>query len=83
MYMCIYNMYVYMHIYVCMYMYMPLGGSSTKLSFQSLNRDDVNSVHHVMPMGMYEGIGEEYNHPTSCVQANIRSVAMQCMRVSS
>ncbi len=47
-------------IYMYTYMYMPLGGSSTKLSFQSLNRDDVNSVHHVMPVGMYEGIGEEY-----------------------
>ena len=52
---CVY-IYVYV-IYVCMYV---LGGSSTKLSFQSLNRDYVNSVHHVMPVGMYEGIGEEY-----------------------
>ena len=37
-----------------------IGGSSTKLSFQSLNRDDVNSLPHVMPVAMYEGIGEDY-----------------------
>ena len=37
------------------------GGSSTKLSFQSLNRNDVNSVHHLMPVAMYEGIGEDYH----------------------
>ena len=40
--------------------HMCLGGSSTKLSFLSLNRNDVNSVHHVMPVAMYEGIGEDY-----------------------
>ena len=35
-------------------------GSCTKLSFQSLNRDDVNPVHHAMPVAMHEGIGEDY-----------------------
>jgi hypothetical protein len=49
---------VYVHVHVHPYIY--LGGPSTKLSFQSLNRDDVNSVHHVMPVAMYEGIGEDY-----------------------
>ena len=44
-----------------MYIYIYLGGSSTKLSFQSLSRDDVNSVHHVIPVAMYEGIGEDYS----------------------
>ena len=43
-----------------LFMYTYSGGSSTKLSFLSLNRNDVNSVHHVMPVAMYEGIGEDY-----------------------
>ena len=52
-------------LYQCVVYYHPcnhiyLGGSSTKLSFLPLNRDDVNSVHHVMPVAMYEGIGEDY-----------------------
>ena len=51
---------VYKYIYMCVYTHIPLGGPSTKLPFQSLNRDDVNSVHHVIPVAMYEGIGEDY-----------------------
>ena len=31
------------------------GGNSTKLCIQSLNRQDVNSVHHLIPVAMYEG----------------------------
>src|SRR4051794_5624326 len=31
------------------------GGNSTKLSIQSLNRQDVNSVSHLIPVAMYEG----------------------------
>jgi hypothetical protein len=31
------------------------GGDSTKLCIQSLNRHDVNSVHHLIPVAMYEG----------------------------
>lgn len=37
------------------------GGSSTKLCIQSLNRPDVNSVHHVIPVACFEGFGEEYS----------------------
>ena len=32
------------------------GGDSTKLCIQSLNRQDVNSVHHLIPVAMYEGM---------------------------
>jgi hypothetical protein len=38
-----------------------LGGPSTKLCFQSLNRADVNSVSHLIPLALYEGIGEDYD----------------------
>ena len=31
------------------------GGDSTKLCIQSLNRQDVNSVNHLIPVAMYEG----------------------------
>ena len=31
------------------------GGASTKLCIQSLNRQDVNSVSHLIPVAMYEG----------------------------
>ena len=31
------------------------GGDSTKLCIQSLNRTDVNSVHHLIPVACYEG----------------------------
>ena len=31
------------------------GGDSTKLCIQSLNRNDVNSVHHLIPVACYEG----------------------------
>ncbi len=32
------------------------GGDATKLCIQSLNRDDVNSVHHLIPVACYEGM---------------------------
>lgn len=32
------------------------GGDTTKLCIQSLNRDDVNSVHHLIPVACYEGV---------------------------
>ena len=51
-------MFMCFHAFICLYI--CIGGSSTKLSFLSLNRDDVNSMHHVMPVAMYEGIGEDY-----------------------
>ena len=31
------------------------GGDSTKLSIQSLNRNDINSVSHLIPVACYEG----------------------------
>jgi hypothetical protein len=32
------------------------GGDATKLCIQSLNRNDVNSVNHLIPIACYEGI---------------------------
>ena len=36
------------------------GGDSTKLCIQLLNRH-VNSVHHLIPVAMYEGVDENYD----------------------
>src|SRR5690349_11320527 len=54
-------MFTFMFMYICIHVHtIYLSGPSTKFSFQSPNRDDVNSVHHVIPVAMYEGIGEDY-----------------------